>query len=94
MEEVSRWNPPNYGTLKINSDHAFDVSKKRCGIGLVARDYLVQVTLVAAIPIFNARSAEIVEALGLRWAVTMAKEKGVLHNLIDEVALGNCKRET
>ncbi|KAH7842461.1 hypothetical protein Vadar_005567 [Vaccinium darrowii] len=54
VEDVSRWSPPNYGTLKINSDVAFDVSKKSGGIGLVARDYLGQVIWVAAIPIFNA----------------------------------------
>ncbi|KAH7851087.1 hypothetical protein Vadar_007104 [Vaccinium darrowii] len=83
MEEVSRWNPPDYGTLKINSDAAFDVSKKRGGIGLVARDYLGQVIWAAAIPILNARSAEVVKALGFRWAVTMAKEKGGEHFLLE-----------
>lgn len=31
---------------------------------------------IAAILVFNAQPAEIVEALGFRWAVTMAKEKG------------------
>ncbi|KAH7852146.1 hypothetical protein Vadar_021117 [Vaccinium darrowii] len=97
VEEVSRWNPPDYGTLKINSDVEFDVSKKRGGIGLVARDYLGQVIWVglvardylgqviwvAAIPILNACSAEVVEALGFRWAVTMAKGKGGEHFLFE-----------
>lgn len=75
-ETISRWNPPNQGVVKINSDGAFDGSGKRGGVGLVARDYLGQVKWVTAIPISNTHSAEAVEALGFRWAVTLAKEKG------------------
>ncbi|KAH7863005.1 hypothetical protein Vadar_012046 [Vaccinium darrowii] len=77
MEEtISRWNPLNHGVVKINSDGAFDGSGKRGGVGLLVRDYLGQVKWVTAIPISNTHSAEAVEALGFRWAMTLAKKKG------------------
>ncbi|KAH7866175.1 hypothetical protein Vadar_016730 [Vaccinium darrowii] len=77
MEEtISKWNPSNHGVVKINSDGAFDGSGKKGSVGLVARDYLGQVKWVTAIPLSNTHSAEAVEALGFRWAVTLAKEKG------------------
>ncbi|KAH7838942.1 hypothetical protein Vadar_032999 [Vaccinium darrowii] len=78
-ETVSIWSPPTNDVLKINSGGAFDGSGKRGGVGLVAKDHLGHVKWTIAIPISNIQSAEAVEALGFRWAVTLAKDKGGEH---------------
>lgn len=53
-EGLSRWSPPNHGVLQINSDGAFDVSGKRGGVGLAARDHLGQVKwIIYQFPTFN-----------------------------------------
>ncbi|KAH7855171.1 hypothetical protein Vadar_022102 [Vaccinium darrowii] len=76
VEKPIRWSLPVHGFLKINSDGAFDATRKGGGVGLVARNLVGQVKWIAAIPISNVQSAKIVEALGFRWAMAMAKDRG------------------
>lgn len=76
IEGVVHWCPPIQGVLKVNIDGAFDKVSRKGGIGLVVRDNLGQIVSMEAIPILNAASAELVEALGFKLALNM-----VINNL-------------
>lgn len=71
IEGVVHWCPPIQGVLKVNIDGAFDKVSRKGGIGLVVRDNLGQIVSMEAIPILNAASAELVEALGFKLALNM-----------------------
>lgn len=67
--EPQRWLPPEFGVLKINEDGAFDVAKRRGGVGAVVRDHHGNVIGAAALPIACSLSAEMVEVEGIRFAL-------------------------
>lgn len=66
------WNPPTEGVFKINVDGAFDARSGKGGVGLVVRDSLGNTVEAKAIPIPISFSAELVEALGVRFALYLA----------------------
>ncbi|KAH7845328.1 hypothetical protein Vadar_000697 [Vaccinium darrowii] len=83
-----RWIPPDGNVLKINVDRAYDPCTYKGGVGLVICDDQGNVRRAIAIPIQNTHSAKMVEALGFRMAVCMAKECADLGYIVEGDARG------
>ena len=68
-------------------DGAFSLSGDKHGIGFVARDSSGKFILVGSKTIWFEGSADMVEAKAILWALSKAKEFGLLHVMIKS----NCK---
>jgi hypothetical protein len=74
--EIAVWKKPPAGTTKINWDAAFNLSNKRMGIGVVARDSLGRVVAAKAKVFPYIADPATGEALGARLAVSLGCELG------------------
>lgn len=78
MEETvgAKWMPPAKGSIKINTDAAFNKIKKQAGWGLAARNDEGRLIATWAIPRMCSRNAKMEEAMVIRKALEIALLEG------------------
>ncbi|GJN29772.1 hypothetical protein PR202_gb18091 [Eleusine coracana subsp. coracana] len=86
------WKPPSEGWAKVNVDGAFSPNNGQDGVGVIIRDARGAVILTAWKVIFQAASAEEVEALacieGLNMAAEWVRDRVALESDCSELVRG------
>jgi hypothetical protein len=71
-----KWSPPPTGEYIINVDAALFDDLKSMAMGMVILNHSGECKLVASEPLRGFADLECAEAMALRWAVLIAREKG------------------
>jgi hypothetical protein len=74
--QAPRWSPPPSGFILVNSDAALFEDRQRMAMGAVIRDSAGGCLAAASLPLQGFTTPEIAEALALRGAVAIARDKG------------------
>ncbi|KAK2661753.1 hypothetical protein Ddye_000327 [Dipteronia dyeriana] len=74
--DVSSWEPPTVGLVKVNTDAAIDVIRKRIGIGIIIRDSNRVVMASRSRIIFVGYSLQIAEAVAVLRGIQFALDTG------------------
>jgi ribonuclease HI len=71
-----RWSPPPEGTVYINCDAALFSSSRRMGLGVVIRNHIGQYVAACRELHEKVTTPEVVEAMALRRALSLAGDEG------------------
>ncbi|KAK9289234.1 hypothetical protein L1049_017708 [Liquidambar formosana] len=78
-----KWHPPHIGSFKANIDGAIFAESRSVGFGVIVRDSVGQVISTASKHSDGDFPTNVVEALGVHFAVQFVRELG-LHSVMIE----------
>ena len=82
-----KWQPPDIGFFKLNTDAAVDVSSQRVGLGMIIQDHLGFVMGASAQTMVANFPPNIVEAMTIFRGLTFAVESGLIMVVIESDVL-------
>ncbi|KAL5543273.1 hypothetical protein UlMin_010983 [Ulmus minor] len=87
----SPWQAPPLGWVKINSDAAWCITKKKFGLGTIIRDSTGKVLASAAMPIYSSVSVAVAESWALERGASLAQQLGFAAIILESDCLAVTK---